>query len=92
MSTHVQGKKIADLMLYSLSTCYWCNQLKQMLNDAGIDYTYIDVDRLAGREKEDVQAKMDVHNPSGSFPCLVIDDTLVIQGFKKKKVKELLGI
>jgi len=42
--------------IFSLSTCSWCNRCKKYLNDKGIKYRYVDVDKIDQSEKSKVLA------------------------------------
>ena len=87
---HVPGKDVGRVTLYALSTCVWCKKTKQLLNEMGVKYSYIDVDLLAGKEKEEVMEVVRKWNPSCSFPNLVINDQKCIVGFKEPEIKEAL--
>jgi glutaredoxin-like protein NrdH len=49
----VPGLKVKEVMLFALSTCIWCKKTKQLLKDLGLEYSYVDVDLLVGRDQED---------------------------------------
>ncbi|MGB9721787.1 MAG: glutaredoxin family protein [bacterium] len=87
---HNPGKKKGGILLYALSTCIWCRKTKNLLNELGVEYSYIDVDLLEGEEKERIKKEIEKWNPSLSFPTLVIDDSKCIIGFKEKEIKDLL--
>jgi len=87
--THVPGKNQGDIMIYALSTCPWCRKTKQLLNDQGVEYSYIDVDQIRGQEREDVLNEVRKYNPSLSFPVVVIDGKAII-GFKENEIKAAL--
>lgn len=87
---YVAGKNKGKIMLYALSTCIWCRKTKNLLNELGVEYSYIDVDLLEGEEKEKVKKEIEKWNPALSFPTIVIDDKKCIIGFKEKEIKELL--
>ncbi len=87
---HVAGRKAGKVMLYALSTCVWCNKTKKLLNELGVEYDYTDVDLLGG-EEEEVMETVKKHNPSRSFPTLVIDDNKAIVGFNEEEIREALG-
>ena len=40
--SHVAGKKAGKIMLYTLSTCIWCQKTKKLLADLGVDATVLD--------------------------------------------------
>lgn len=86
----VSGKDIGSIKLYALSTCGWCKKTKAFLNDKGISYVYTDVDKLNDNELADVRKEQLLHNPSGSFPTIVINDDQCIVGFDKEALDALV--
>lgn len=89
---HITGNLKGNLILYTLSTCIWCKKTKQLLENLGIDYFYIDVDLLEGAEKAKIAAELKVWNPQSSFPTLVINNEKCIVGFNEEKIRmELEG-
>ena len=87
--THVPGKNQGEIMLYALSTCPWCRKTKQLFNDQGVEYSYIDVDQAQGKEREDVLNEVRKYNPSLSFPVIIINGKAII-GFKEAEIKEAI--
>jgi glutaredoxin len=87
---HVAGKKKGKVMLYALSTCGWCRKTKALLNDLGIEYDFTDVDLLQGEEKDNTINEIIKHNPSCSFPTLLIDGKKCIIGFREDAIREAL--
>ncbi len=88
---HIAGKNKGKIILYALSTCIWCRKTKNLLNQLGVEYSYIDVDLLDSDEKEKIKKEIEKWNPACSFPTIVINDEKCIIGFKEKEIKELLG-
>lgn len=89
---HVPGKNKGKVMLYALSTCIWCRKTKELLNNLGVEYFYIDVDLLEeGDEKEQIKKEIDKWNPSHSFPIMVINNKQGINGYNDTKIRETLG-
>lgn len=88
---HIPGTNKGKIMLYALSTCIWCRKTKSLLNELGVEYSYIDVDLLEGEEKERIKKEIMKWNPSISFPTIVINDERCIVGFKEKEIKDLLN-
>jgi ferredoxin-thioredoxin reductase catalytic subunit len=72
--------------LYSLSTCAYCQAIKKMLTDLGVAHRAIEVDLLAGDEREAAVNDLRAVNPQCSFPTTVIGDR-VITGFKVQEPK-----
>lgn len=88
--THVKGENKGHIVLYALSTCGWCRKTKRLLNELGVEYQYIDVDLLNGKEKDETMKTVKHHNPKGSFPTLVINDKNCIVGFEEDKIREAI--
>lgn len=86
---HVAGKNLGRILLYALSTCVWCRKTKQLLDQMGADYQYIDVDLLSGEERAQAMEELKKLNPRCSFPTISIDDQCIV-GFDEKKIKEAL--
>jgi glutaredoxin-like protein NrdH len=89
---HVDGEKKNDLVLYALSTCVWCKKTKTFLTDFNVSYDYINVDELAGQEREQAIAELQRWNPKCSFPSLVIDGDTCVVGYDEKKIRGVLKI
>ncbi|MCU0631540.1 MAG: glutaredoxin family protein [Methanolinea sp.] len=87
---HVKGRKKGEIRLYALSTCGWCAKTKQLLNDLGVEYHFVFVDRLPPAEMEEAIREVERFNPSGSFPTLVIDGSRSIAGFREAEIREAL--
>jgi glutaredoxin-like protein NrdH len=87
---HIDGKKKGNVILYALSTCVWCKKTKRLLNELGVDYSYIDVDLLKGEEQEKIKQEITQWNPKCSFPTIVIDNKKCIVGYKDTEIKEAL--
>lgn len=86
----VEGREVAPLLLYALSTCGWCKKTKALLNELGVAYEYIDLDGLAGEEKEKARAEVRQWNPNCSLPTLVVDNRTCIVGFQEERIRELV--
>jgi len=88
---HGKNKKHKVLM-YALNTCAWCKLTKQFLKDNSVEYEYVDVDLSNEEDKEKI--KTDILNRGGSlsYPTIVVDDKILIMGFRKDKLKEVLEI
>ncbi|MHB8162759.1 MAG: glutaredoxin family protein [Methanoregula sp.] len=85
---HVSGKKKGTVILYALSTCGWCNKTKELLRELGIEFDYLYVDLLEGKEQDEAMNAVERFNPAGSFPTLVINDQKSIVGFREKEIRE----
>jgi len=85
-------RKDHKVLLYAISTCGWCKQAKTFLQNHGIEYEYIDIDKCSKEDLEKV--KEDVIKRGGplNFPTFVIDDKILITGFRQDKLKEVLKL
>ncbi|XHH08535.1 MAG: glutaredoxin family protein [Candidatus Bathyarchaeia archaeon] len=89
----VAGKKTDHkVTLYALSTCVWCKMTKQFLNDNSIGYEFIDVDLLEDDDREKARQAIISKGASLSYPTTIVDEKVVITGFKKEQLKEALGV
>ncbi|MCJ7763090.1 glutaredoxin family protein [Candidatus Bathyarchaeota archaeon] len=89
----VSGKNSKHkVLMYALSTCVWCKMTKQYLKDNGIEYEYVDVDLCDEKDKEKIRQHIISKGGNLSYPTIIIDDAILITGFRKDKFKEILGI
>jgi glutaredoxin-like protein NrdH len=88
---HVPGTPKGKIMLYALSTCGWCEKTKALLSELGVEFNYVYVDLLPPDDMDRAMDEVEKHNKLGSFPTLVINDSLCIVGFKEQEIREALG-
>jgi len=89
----VSGKKSQHkVVLYALSTCAWCKMTKQFLKDNDVEFEYVDVDLCEEDDKQKIRQHIQSKGGSLSYPTVIIDDNMLITGFRKDKLKEALGI
>ena len=81
--------KECDIRLYALSTCIHCRNTKEFLNDCGVNYDCIDVDKLDKEERTAILEEIKKINPNCSFPTLIIGDKVIV-GFRKDEITEAL--
>ena len=79
------------VQLYALSTCSHCKDTKDLLNQCGIKYDCVDVDKLDPEKQRAVLEKVKKLNPQCSFPTLVAGDKVVV-GFKEAEIKQAVGV
>lgn len=82
----VEGKKSIDILVFALSTCGWCRMTKELLNNLGVEYSYVDVDLLDLDEQKDVRDFLNGYETDFSFPKIIIDDKIIISGFNEEKI------
>jgi glutaredoxin len=87
---HVKGENKGKIFLYALSTCVWCKKTKKLLEDLAVEYSYIFMDQLEGKDKDKQMEKLEKWNPLCSFPTLVIDNKKCIVGFKEDEIRKEL--
>jgi glutaredoxin-like protein NrdH len=89
----VQGaNKKNKVFLYTLSTCGWCKKTKQYLSDNDIEYEYLDVDKCSKEEQKEAVKILKEKKVPVAFPVIIIDDNVIISGYKPEKIAEELGI
>jgi len=88
----VNGTNRGKVFLYALSTCGWCKKTKALLNELGVEYSYVDVDLASPAEDEEVTNQVKRWNPQLSFPTIVFRDEKVIVGFQPDNIKKELGL
>jgi glutaredoxin len=84
------NKKIRP-KLYTLSTCVHCTATKKFLKENGIEFDYVDVDKLNGQKKREILTEMSKVSGDMRFPTIVIGKKVII-GFYEDKVREALGL
>jgi len=89
---HVKGKNKGKILLYALSTCGWCKKTKELLNNLGVEYSFIHVDLVDESEKDKVMDEIKKWNSFHSFPTIVINNKKCIVGYKEDEIKEALGL
>ena len=89
---HVDGDNKGKILLYALSTCGWCKKTKKFLTSLGVEFSYIFVDLLEEKERDEIMEDVKKWNPRRSFPIVVINDEKCIVGYKEDQIKEALGI
>jgi len=80
------------VFVYALSTCAWCKKTKKFLEEKGIEYEYVDVDRCDDEDLARVRADIESKGLPMSFPLVMIDDKAFITGFHEDKISEALGV
>jgi len=84
-------KKIIKPKLYTLSTCVHCSATKRFLKENGIEFDYVDVDKLHGKKKQNILSEMMKISGDMRFPTIIIGKK-VIMGFYEDKLREALGL
>ncbi len=80
------------VFVYALSTCVWCKMTKQFLKDNGIAFEYVDVDLCGEEDKAKIRKEIQTRGGSLSYPTTIIDDKILVTGFRKDLLKEHLEL
>jgi len=80
------------VLMYAISTCAWCKLTKNFLKDNNIEYEYFDVDLSDGEDREKIRREILKRGGRLSYPAIIIDDKILINGFREDKIKETLEI
>lgn len=87
----IQGKNNRHkVLLYAISTCPWCKKEKQLLKDNNIEFEYVDVDLCNDEDYEEIRKDILSRGGRFSFPAVIIDDKILINGFKENEIMEAL--
>lgn len=77
--------------VFALSTCIHCRHCKEFLDQMHVPYDCVHVDQLTGDERKAVVEEVRKHNPSVSFPTVLVGGNVVV-GFKKDELTRLLEL
>ncbi|MDJ0782669.1 MAG: glutaredoxin family protein [Desulfosarcinaceae bacterium] len=80
----------SEVRLYSLTTCSHCKALRRYLDVRQVTYRVTYVDMLCGEERNRVLRRLKQLNPAGTFPTMVVGETVVV-GFKEAKISSALS-
>jgi len=73
--TKIKGKKSKEILVYTLSTCGWCAKTKALLNELGVEYSYVDVDLLNEADQKEVGNEFKKLKTDFAFPKIVIQNS-----------------
>jgi glutaredoxin len=86
------GKSDHSVLLFALSTCGWCKRTKEFLRENDVAFEYVDVDKCTLEEKREVGRLLKEWDAQLGFPVTVVDDEVVITGFKPDDFREALDL
>lgn len=81
-----------SVAFYGLSTCIHCKHAKEFLEQHHVSFDLHYVDQAEGEERATLLAAVRKHNPSVSFPTIVIDDSTCLVGYKPEAMARALDI
>jgi glutaredoxin-like protein NrdH len=85
-------KRQHKVVLYALSTCAWCRMTKQFLKDNDIEFEYVDVDLCEEEDKQKIREHIQSKGGPLSYPTIIVDDNVLITGFRTDKIREALEL
>lgn len=86
------SKSDHGVFVFALSTCGWCKRTKEFLGENDVAFEYIDVDKCTWEEKREVGRLLKERDVSLGFPVTIVDDEVVISGYKPEELREALGL
>jgi len=81
---------VPQIKVFALSTCPYCKQARAFLDESGVAYDVVEVDKLTGQERADVIDEVKTLSGGTSFPVLVMDGEVVV-GYNKARIQQLIG-
>jgi glutaredoxin len=89
MTVETHSESSPRVLLFALSTCSHCKDVKRFLDSRGIQYESIYVDLLEGDERKRVIEQVKEYNSRVTFPTTVIGGEVIV-GNKKDKLEAAL--
>jgi glutaredoxin-like protein NrdH len=86
---HQDGKNIAKVVLFALSTCIWCKKTKQLLKDLNIAYDYVDVDLEPREVRHQIKEQLLKWSDNISYPFMIINEERIIKGYEEEEIKAI---
>lgn len=80
-----------QVKVFALTTCPYCRMTRKFLDDHGVQYDVVEVDKLEGQERADTIAEVKRLSGGTAFPVVVVGDAVIV-GFNKPKISKLVGI
>jgi len=85
-------RKSHKVFMYAISTCVWCKRTKQFLRDNNIEFEYVDVDLCDDEDQQKIEENITGHGGQLVYPTIIVDDKILITGYKLNKISEVLGL
>ena len=80
------------VLIYSISTCGWCNRAKKFLKDNNVEFEYIDIDLCNMEDKRKIIKDIQSRGGSLAYPTLIIDNKILLTGAPQDKLREILEL
>jgi len=65
---------------------------KQFLKDNNVEFEYVDVDLCSREDHEKIRKDITKRGGDINYPTIVVDDKILITGFRKDKITEALQL
>ncbi len=85
----VDGIDKGEIILFTLSTCGWCQKTKTLLKQLGVKYYYIDMDSLDWDTLELAEDEIRKHTAKIAYPTAIINSEECIVGYDPDRLREL---
>lgn len=85
----IDGEDKGEIVLFTLSTCGWCQKTKTLLKQLGVKYSYIDMDLLDWEESEQAGMIIKKFTPRTAFPTVIVNEDECIIGYDPERLREL---
>ena len=83
--------KEKDVRIFTLSTCFYCNKLKKILDENSISYQFTDIDLMPEDQRRSFLEELQKYNEKKSFPVVIVGNKAIV-GFQEQVIREELGI
>ena len=80
-----------EVKVFALSTCPYCHQARGFLDENGIPYDVVEVDKLTGDVRDETIGEVKRLSGGTSFPVIVVGDQVIV-GFDKARLSQLVGV
>ncbi len=87
----VDGIDKGDILLFTLSTCGWCQKTKNLLKQLGVKYSYVDMDMLDEDAENLAFEELRKFTNRTAYPTVVINKENCIIGYDPDKLKDLFS-
>ncbi len=80
-----------SIRFFGLTTCVACKKVKEYLDQSGVEYDCVFVDKLTGAEREEAVRELTAHNPRATFPTVVAKGVVVV-GLDLEKLQKTMQV
>ena len=88
---HAYRQAGKEIMIFDLTTCFWCQKTRDFLEELNLEYSYIDFDLLGEKDQKEAYDELSKYNPGISFPTIVINNgEKIIIGFDESELRSLI--